>query len=121
MKNTISLELSKKLAPYLEWVETELYWDSHSLIKNEQWFWLTSDWEYKALNLEEAIDFLPIEFLYKDTKYFCLNIFRGLNKYFVISYEYTWVIKCEVEWKTFLEAIEKMLEYLLTKNLLWKS
>jgi len=61
---TISLELSKRLAPYLEWVETE--WRYSSYAKKDKSWWCKPKlakrsywWNIiKTLILEEAIEFL---------------------------------------------------------------
>jgi len=134
---TITLELSKRLAPYLEDVDTE-YWleiytsDWEDINEAPEDFWnLYPIWntradtsvsykQIKTLTLEEAIEFLPK----KHPKY---------KEYYLrmMLYDKTWDVEywmcepCETMWgacwKTLLEAIEKMLEYLLDNDLLWKT
>jgi len=113
---TISLELSKKLAPYLEWVETEYIWVHiqwcDSIIKSDNWL---DEYKYicKTLTLEEAIEFLwNINIRWEQ-----LWIYKKSNWNWIIYYWFGNVY----EWETLLEAVEKMLEYLLTENLLWEQ
>jgi len=134
---TINLELSKRLAPYLENEETEYCYIKKTILKKDFFKVVKVDykddeesnyvgidyWICKTLTLEEAIEFLPKTFgvrFDKDNPRTCLKI------YFIwswnISYsctEYIWKCTIELHWKTLLEAIEKMLEYLLDNNLLW--
>ena len=116
---TINFELSKRLNDLwlLDNIETEycynIDWDLLS------WFYAKKEYNqivYKTLTLEEAIDFLPTYILKhkRAKKYF--QIYRNKDWY-NIWYEF---IHWEFSKKTLLEAIEKMIEYLLDNNLLWK-
>ncbi len=118
---TINPELSKRLAPYLEDVETD-----HVLMENVFWDYVLWDeismwtfnpkWDkYKTLTLEEAIDFMPRDILNWElmfSKYSCRyeNALLDWNPWLLMF-----------NWKTLLQAIEKMLEYLLDQWLLWKE
>ena len=113
---TISLELSKKLAPYLDGVKTEYNW-----CFDDSWeYFITNsnkiEW-IKTLTLEEAIEFLPwylyLPSLFKDKLFLLITKWDG---YYIEYWDY--IFK---EWKTLLEAVEKMIEYLLDNNLLWKQ
>ena len=128
MTKTISLETSKKLAPHLEGIETEYFWVKE--VNEDKWiivYWdseepITEE-EIKTLTLEEAIEILPKSFG-KEFQYWNLEIkFNNWNSILrYTSYEKSFDITVyEVTWKTLLEAIEKMLEYLFDKNLLWQS
>jgi len=143
---TINLELSKRLAPYLEDVDTEysyyFYKDDNWKITNSIWkykhsfvrtkiFYITE--EYKTLTLEEAIEFLPIKIL-KDWVFYKYSIETEeanedevyYKRYWIIYYDTSWLYRDKFWndlpwWNTLLEAIEKILEYLLDNNLLWKK
>jgi len=120
MTKVISLKLAKRLAPYLENVETENWyfnWDLNWLFK---WRFVPEHdhWEIiKTLTLEEAIEFLKQRRIN-----LCLTI-KHNNEYWkdynleLFSFD-RWL---NVEWDTQIEAIEKMIEYLLDNNLLWKK
>lgn len=133
MDKVISLETSKRLAPFLKDIKTEYFWFYHV------------DWEYelmkcsdmqdtynfgadeKTLTLEEAIEFLPIEI-----KWYTILLWKSgqehiltktiNNKYYTVWYFIKWnnwlKILERVTWKTLLEAVEKMIIYLLENNLL---
>lgn len=113
MQKTINLELSKRLAPYLENIKT-----------SETIFIWWKRWEdfIKTLTLEEAIDFLPFKIILWNGKYF-LEIQKRKDKYFI---EYVdnrvekYLSDRDFSWKSILEWAEKMLEYLLDNNLLGK-
>ena len=116
---TINFELSKKL--YEKWLlkfkqyeysrffRVDDEWNSLAVCKNSYNEFLEEYKEYPTMALEEAIKFLPREILWWELQ---------MNKT-CIWYEWAktiWLLKfC---WKTLLEAIEKMLEYLLDNNLL---
>lgn len=113
---TISFETSKRIAPYLDKERIyESYWDSGARqdLKNEFWFWLTEDWQYPALNLEEALEFLP-----KEIWFGYLEIYYLYDEYNV-WYEETWDDDIKnMTWETLLEAIDKMINHLLDNNLI---
>lgn len=121
--NTINFELSKRLNEwwYLDNIETK-YWYRDNWILLEYWIYrILNDWEwvyYKTLTLEEVLEFLPKEFK-NDKLTFFLN-FWPMNNIWYCQYEdwFLWKLYWET-WQTFLEAIEKMLEFLLDNNLLW--
>ena len=119
---TISFELAKRLAPYIENIDTEYKidenWNIYNDIQNE----LCDAFDnihryrklYKTLTLEEAIDFilnknLSIEFFNRDWERWCWEN----------NWDWTY-IKWPFIWKTPLDAVEKKLEYLLDNNLLTK-
>lgn len=120
---TINLELSKKLAPYLEGIKTEF-------IYNDMWWIEENRWNTKELNefpnvfktltLEEAIDFLPFKIEMMNVKYL-LEIQKRINIYYIEYFNTRndrYVTNKNISWKTLIEAIEKMLEYLLDNKLL---
>jgi len=121
---TINLELSKKLAPYLKEVDTEYIWVDIQwcidIIKTNNWL---DEFDYicKTFTLEEAIEFLPKTV--KDWYIYWLQINWKSNLEYWIRYNNYAIRKFiySQRWKTLLEAIEKMLEYLLDNNLLWKK
>ena len=119
---TINLELSKRLASYLEDMETEYY------LEYTQWAYLPQndatfeEWtDIKTLTLEEIIAFLQNNMIRYDidvryTPRINKIIYKEENK------ENLTTIETNIMWETLLEAIEKMLEYLLDNNLLkWQS
>ncbi len=142
---TINQKLSEKLDPYLTDVDTEYiitdYWTIYasyevSIVNTEDkncamyWkgkpYWrFTEDVHpicvsankhyeeiFKTLTLEEAIEFVPYQLQYnQDTWTFTLEKRNW-------RYE-AWYSEL-LDWKTPLEAIEKMLTYLLDNNLLPK-
>lgn len=122
---TISLELSKKLAPYLKGIETEYIYNDMWWIEENKW----TDEElnafnnvYKTLTLEEAIDF----FLHKwpSNLHLLLSLFEeNLTMIIVCIFN-----KERKELKTIekitgtkKEAIEQIITYLLENNLLPKD
>lgn len=125
MTNTISLQTSKRLTPYLEEVDTEF----HICWNEEYWPYTENDMEYltrnnapvlefwifKTLTLEEAIEFLP-EFQIEKYVYEDENWKIKLNAYQTSCWMYTWNKS-----KTLLEAVENMLIYLLDNDLLWTN
>lgn len=126
--NTINLELSKKLSPYIKDIITENIYNEDWICEKNLWTKLELK-KFKCiptLTLEEAIEFLPTSFKYNsDTSYL---IMWRINTWYYINYEYDgWddandsnlLVKKPIYWyKTLLEAIEQMLEYLLINNLL---
>ena len=124
---TINFELSKRLNDlwlldnieteyiYRESINPELYICSTVFITD--WILYDTDMsynDYKTLTLEEAIEFLKQFWELKIilTNYRC-NIYLIWNK--LIKWE-----NIHISTDTNLEAIEKMLEYLLNNNLLTK-
>lgn len=109
-----NIELLKKLAPYIDGWGTDYNMMYH---KDTDWqvvrreCYLTSQW-LKTLTLEEAIELFP-ECIAED-----YHIFRmSDNSWWWIKFSF-WDIFI---WKTLLEAVEKMLEYLIDNDLLWKQ
>jgi hypothetical protein len=120
MKNTISLELSKKLNE--EWllddIETEYRydvditnWEMIRLSKNnsvinsmyEEWF--------KTLTLEEAIEFIwknmcQMKLLYPNAWKWIMDLQFAEDN---------------IKWNSLIEVFEQFIEYLLTEKLLWKE
>lgn len=125
---TINPELSKRLAPYLEDAETEyfFYWNTDKEALPIEWYETQESVKkyIKTLTLEEAIDFLPQSIdKWKDGEYY-LNISKwdwvhSVDYHYYEREDQEILIYCD--WKTLLEAISKMLEYLLDKWLLWKN
>ncbi len=117
---TINLELSKRLAPYLESTKTKYVlttiwratWDSELRNAHLETIEKTEDHtpmelDTKLMNLEEAIEFLPNGIEIKKDEWI----------YFVFY-------KDEMYMNTtnkLILAIESMLEYLLDNNLLWQK
>ncbi len=135
---TINFELSKRLNKLwlLDNIETE-YWihkmyDWEIVINKEEWHKYISDrdihiqWDwnnyhnYKTLTLEEAIEVLPWYIECKEWKLkwnlFDLHFWKYYIEY---SDSILWVM-FYFSWKTLLEVIEKMIEFLLEKKLLTK-
>lgn len=126
MAKTISFELSKRLSEwwYLDNIETEYCYiehfkNIHLLESNDNLvIRFKKDWwtKYKTLTLEEAIDFLPATINRKS-----IGINKRWGVYNVEYIENYYDMDCySATWKTLLEAIEKMIEYLLDNNLLPK-
>jgi len=139
---TINLELSKRLAPYLEGVETEYFYQEY---KRYVWDGEVKNWndwilcnrenatfyehqDIKTLTLEWAILLLPAT-LSEWSNHYEMTIKRGtawINNY-IVSYVYVFdkhkknLCNKYCEWnESLLVAIEKMLTYLLENNLLTK-
>ncbi len=120
MTKVINLELSKRLQEVLKEEEPEYAidneWNIWELIyaqSEHDEFW--EDWYFKTLTLEEAIEFLP--------KWIDGNklIIEVLWSGWVIKYSSDDIDKwclCKVADFTLLEAIEKILTYLLDNNLI---
>lgn len=118
---TISLEISKRLAPYLKNINTNKYyallkWKKRSYYISSLWIFNKEIWDIKTLTLEEAIDFIKnfstqITFWFNDkfTNWLFNYIFLKLNNWTNVRINYKWNI---IIW------IEKMLEYLLDNNLI---
>ena len=116
MIKTINFELSKRLTEwgYLDNIETEYE-------MNDYWKIVIWESDYKTLTLEEAIEVLPNNFSL-DNYWYHLQMGKKYIWYFK---NVTYCLNSknpiqEFTWNTLLEAIEKMLEYLLDNNLLTK-
>lgn len=123
---TINFELSKRLNDLwlLDNIETQCIYFRHKYFK--KWEYILEDFiwniiydkkncedKIKTLTLEEAIEFLW-------DKYFMQISWWWFNKNI---YNICIIIKTnniQWEWETLLEAIEKIIEYLLDNNLLTK-
>ena len=131
MIKTINLELSKRLNELwlLDNIETEYFW-----VKTVHGEWIIVYWdgeepisveEVKTLTLEEAIEFLPEWLFIRDDFKYLLTIQRTNTKKWRVIYEH--INQIDIFWDqvedTLLEAIEKMIEYLLDNNLLelWEN
>ncbi len=115
---TINLELSKRLTPYLEEVETEYVWydtiEWEDIFLERKWLYWRDYIYCKTLTLEEAIEFI-------------------IKKWFIIWFEewnimlLNWVASNELAiteefyHKDNINWVEKILEYLIDNNLLWKK
>ena len=122
MKVIEDIKLLKKLAPYLgdtrfilnvyinwEWVDTvrNIYHrDTMPDIYKDPLYYNN----YKTLSIDEAIEFLP-KYIWPDKLKF-----EALGRWRQVQYT-TCVIEADF---TLLQAIEKMLNYLIDNNLLWK-
>ena len=130
MEKTLSLEGSKKLQKYMPEETKYFIMEDWSIVPNS--IWKCYQWpkhrRHKTLTLTEAIDMLPDWFSYDlwDTLYY--YIIKKGSWYAVIYYHNSYenelsfneqVTDIETEWKTLLEAIEKMLLFLDDNNLLW--
>ena len=117
--NTLTLETSKRLAPYLTDVDTEyvidfewVVWELKYAISEDDMFWY--NWYDKTLTLEEAIEFLPVRI-----KNDIIHINKIENSYSIEYWNLWFKLKWSYHnWKTLLEAIEKMINYLLDNKLL---
>lgn len=115
---TINLELSKRLAHYLENINVKYFYEDWFIIykwwvdiKNYKKLWLI-----KTLTLEEVIEVLPkYIFIYNKYAHPYIDILNN-----TIYYWYWAIIGFGEKWETLLQAAEKILEYLLDNNLLWK-
>lgn len=120
MTKVISLELAKRLAPYLENIETEIYWVTS--ISNPKWSTITTMPEekvtdvifYKTLSFSKSIEFICTHW----------------SRLWIIMYEYPkqkWVWKNiinpydVIKFFSEMKNIEEMLTYLLDNNLLWQK
>ena len=121
-----NIELLKKLN---EWGYLEFYVENYidpitkevySIETINEWCHGITDWFYKTLTLEEAIELLP-SVKYDGWFEYSLTITKS-EDYYWINYDKFEVGLYETIYeKTLLEAIEKMLEYLLDNELLWKT
>lgn len=93
------------------------------------WVWMFWTWTYvektKAPNLEEAIDLLPIELEKKEFDVYwnshLITPYIDLHNN-IVYYSVDWVsTDLSQQWETLLEAIEKMLNYLLDNKVIWKK
>lgn len=124
MIKTISFELSKRLDELwlLRDVETEFIYT-----KRDIWFWNIDydiiewkyfnldDWDIKTLTTDEALEFLP---LFIPT-YNCMKCLWRYEDKWIVWYWYQNQIDQFPKWQTPIEAIEKMITYLLDNNLIW--
>lgn len=113
---TINFELSKRLNDLwlLDNIKTEYWYEYDNETKNyniDYFLPFNKNIICKTLTLEEAIEFLPDSIMI--TKH------NNCNEKYLIDYN-TDDYNEDFSWKTLLEAIEKMLEYLLDNNLLIK-
>lgn len=120
-KTITDIELLKKLQPILEDVETE-YWLAKDTIWNynvtkiyntQKWLAYPKIW-FKTLTLQEAIDILP-----RDVWNWELVFTKNSCRYQDILLDWNqWLLM--FNWETLLQAISKMLTYLIDNNLLIK-
>ncbi len=136
MKNkTISLELSKRLTEkgLLDDIDTEYFywnWKESWYSLRKKWearniHFIKNEWDYKSMNLEEVLDFLPVR-IKINWEVWHLDIFKRFSwkkikvHMYYIDYS-SWHFRKENKYitdTTLLGAIEKMLEYLLDNWLL---
>ena len=121
---TINFELSKILTKLwlLDNIETEYFYSANWLYQNWRWwnrdgveYWwikykLYDNEKIKTLTLEEAIEFLK---QYTKEQNFKIETNDYMNLWSIY-----WQITPIFREKTLLEAIEKLLEFLLDNNLL---
>lgn len=137
MKLIENIELLKKLQPYLEDVETEynkiklehnktgINYKIELSSKNPKDYMFYKE-HYKTLTLEEAIELLPetffVEWIRMWWYIFPEYIWEFTQKYKMSVCEYWTHNQYELfNWVTLLQAIEKMLEYLIDNDLLWNQ
>ena len=128
---TLSLETSKRLRLLLDNIETEY---SYYQVYIDRWD--CPDWPLttediftknefinrqkelslificKTLTLWEAIEFLPERIIWNRCLEMTKNRISYIENYYDMEYP-------DFKWKTLLEAIEKMIIYLLDNDLLW--
>lgn len=133
MKAIEDLKLLEKLQPILEGRETEYvsadvgYWyEEPTLSKNIPKNFHEWGSSIKTLTLEEALDLLPKHILYKQvTPYhkqsYSMQIYCSFDWDYYIDYNFEKNHLKYTHWKTPLEAIEKMLNFLIDNNLLTKE
>jgi len=121
MAKCINFELSKRLYDNwllsFNWLDYSRYfridseWNSLAICKHNDDYneYLETYKEYPSLTLEEAIEFLP-----KILDWFKIKIDFENNNWNVYYFSQNFIWK----WTTLLEAIEKMIEYLLDNNLI---
>lgn len=109
---TINITLSKKLIPYLKNIDTKFYYEDWFIIhkwwvdiKNYKKLWLI-----KTLTLEEAIEFILKKIGVEDS----LQLWNNYIWFFI-----KWELVLELSNFSLLQAIEKILEYLLDNKKLW--
>lgn len=122
-----NIELLKKLQPYLEYVETE-YWfvlvnkevDNYKLERTDRYVFPNKNIDLKTLTLEEAIELLPEELYIKWIQH--IFTVTKWDWFYWVNYDEDgfWAFET-IQEKTLLEAIEKMLEYLIDNDLLWNK
>lgn len=131
---TINFELSKRLYDNwllsFNWLDYSRYfridseWNSLAICKHNDDYneYLETYKEYPSLTLEEAIEFLPIQinnyyfvFWKNDNWYWCNYLEKDEDELYILGNA---LLKNICNEKTPLEAIEKMLEYLLEENLI---
>lgn len=123
MEQCINFELSKKLyekwfigfkqCEYSRFFRVDDEWNSLAVCKNSYNEFLEEYKEYPTMTLEGTIEFLRKYF--KNSIYdFSINL---LTDWYSLEMKTPFRI---FSWKTLLEAIEKMLKYLLDNNLLQK-
>lgn len=123
---TINFELSKRLNELLllDDIETENWyfnWDLNWLFKNK-FIPDKSHWEViKTLTLEEALEFLPLIIIFKEKISEQIQIRKNSDNNWTIRYYSFDELILWTKWKTLLEAIEKMITYLLDNNLLYEN
>ncbi len=115
---TINIELSKKLEPYLENIETEYRYRIYKynktrktirLVKNKL-PWDIIPWDIKTLKIEEAIEFILSSLTDEDS----LQLW---NNYICVFIK--WELVLNLSNLSLLQAMEKILEYLFDNDLLW--
>ncbi len=114
------IELLKRLQPYIWEVESwtnlkfTFYWKT---LEHQIKLWTEDKHNYlKTLDTDEAIDFIldNINLKYKFQK--TIQIFKREDWY---HYWISWMVDCI--WKTQIEALTKLLDYLEKNNLLTKK
>jgi len=119
MTKVLSLETSKKLAPYLENVEAEnIYRIEDKTGRTFITYWNLFDTyigykDYKALTLEEAVEFLPTSINGHNQEMFKMEKNQYWNEYMFCYWNFI-----NMQWKTLLEAIEKMINQIIDNDLL---
>lgn len=136
-KEIISFELAKKIQLYLSNFETEYKVSDDWIIYSEEEIeeWLTQGidylfWAIKTLTFEEALNFLPRTNIWitrldliVDTEIFRLTMYTIdiANEKWAIDYissVWTRLWIWQKTWRTQIEAVENMINYLLDNNLL---
>ena len=109
---TINIELSKKLEPYLENIETEYRYRIYKYSKTGKTVGLVKNklpWDIKTLKIEEAIEFILSSLTDEDS----LQLW---NNYICVFIK--WELVLNLSNLSLLQAMEKILEYLFDNNLL---
>ena len=117
---TINFELSKRLNELglLDDIDTEYYIDEENTIYSNSCIGYEDAYIVKTLSLEEALEFLKNEIWIA-----CDFSIRNVHN---MWWKLEWCFEepepnIFIKWKTLLEAVEKMIEFLLDNNLIWKS